>query len=160
MTHFQRTVWFIVFGLMVWLPSAMAQNPYTVETRPSRGFMPSADQLSSPVDTVEPVSGKVHIEIPLASLPRGRANSGFDLNLVYDSHLYDVDPELVPNDTGMYGNWGTQTGYNLVGQGTTGGWHYNIDNLKLVEEVYAGTTAEYPCPADAPRARADRRCPG
>ena len=66
---------------------ASAQDLYQVETRPVRGFMPNMDQLSSPIDHIDPVSGKLHIEIPLASLPRGRAGSGFDLNLVYDSWL-------------------------------------------------------------------------
>jgi hypothetical protein len=48
-----------------------AQNTYNVETRPLRGFMPTADQLTSPVDSIDPVSGKLHLSIPLAALPRG-----------------------------------------------------------------------------------------
>src|SRR5437773_7369636 len=74
------------------LSVATPQNLYTVETTPPRGFMPSADQLASPVDSIDPVSGKLHVEIPLASLPRTRGGFGFDLGLVYDSHLYDIFP--------------------------------------------------------------------
>src|SRR5678815_4445832 len=129
MPHFQRISCFLALVLMVSAQAAMAQDPYSVATRPSRGFMPNADQLSSPVDSIDPVSGKLHIEIPLASLPRGRANSGFDLNLVYDSHMYDVDPAIVLPEPGPYENWAPEIGYSLIGQGTTGGWHYNIDNL-------------------------------
>ena len=75
--------------------SVFGQNPYTVETRPPRGFMPTADQLTSAVDSIDPISGKLHLEIPLASLPRGRAGTGFDLNLIYDSHIYDLVPEIL-----------------------------------------------------------------
>ena len=63
-----------------------------LDTHPARGFMPNTDQLSSPVDNIEVTSGKLHLQIPLASLPRGKGGTGFDLNLEYDSHLYDVAP--------------------------------------------------------------------
>ena len=151
MNYIQRAIGFLVLALLVWVPRAMAQTPYSVDTRPSRGFMPSADQLSSPVDTVEPVSGKVHVDIPLASLPRGRANSGFDLNLVYDSHQYDVDPELLTNVPPEYLWMPPQYGYNIRNVASTGGWHYNIDNLKLEIEEHAGAVNDGPCPDEVPR---------
>src|SRR5258705_13631210 len=82
---------FVLIGLVT---SVAAQNLYTVDTKPPRGFMPTSDQLSSPVDSIDAVNGKLHLQIPLASLPRGKAGSGFDLELNYDSHLYDLLPSL------------------------------------------------------------------
>ncbi len=109
---------------------ASAQDLYQVETRPVRGFMPNMDQLSSPIDHIDPVSGKLHIEIPLASLPRGRAGSGFDLNLVYDSNGYDLFPEMlypVPPYTEAVPAW------RLESQLTSGGWSYNGYRLDIEE---------------------------
>jgi hypothetical protein len=90
---------FSVFGLA----AADAQDLYEVETRPVRGFMPNMDQLSSPIDHIDPVSRKLHLEIPLASLPRGRGGSGFDLNRVYETHSYDLVPEM-PEPMAPYTN--------------------------------------------------------
>src|SRR6058998_3952304 len=69
---------------------AVAQNLYSVDTRPPRGFMPTSDQLASPFDAIDTFNGKLHLQIPLGSLPSGRAGLGFDLDLVYDSHLHDI----------------------------------------------------------------------
>ena len=49
------------------------QYPYAVDTKPSRGIMPNSEQLSGPLDNIDPVTGKLHIQIPLASLPAGNA---------------------------------------------------------------------------------------
>src|SRR6267154_499796 len=114
---------------------ALGQNPYTVETRPPRGFMPTADQLTSPVDSIEPISGKLHLEIPLASLPRERAGTGFDLNLVYDSHLYDLIPDILHPPPNV--NAGPEVAWGLSSY-STGGWHYNIDNLAIEIEQHTG----------------------
>src|SRR5688572_22684746 len=81
----------VTFGLAA-LPAAaqQPQYPYAVDTKPSRGIMPNSEQLSSPLDHIDPVTGKLHIQIPLASLPAGNGGSGFDLAMTYDSHIYDI----------------------------------------------------------------------
>jgi len=107
--------------------SAMAQfnpYPYNFDTRPVRGLMPTADQVASPLDSIEPVTGKLNIQIPLASLPRGRGGSGFDVNLQYDSHLYDL--RIHPQS-------GEST-QKLDNTFTTGGWTYNFQNYRVEEE--------------------------
>src|SRR5262249_33544072 len=73
-----------------------AQGLYDVDTRPPRGFMPTSDQLTSPLDSIDALTGKLHVKVPLASLPRGRGGSGFDVDLIYDSHLYDLAPRIEP----------------------------------------------------------------
>jgi len=111
--------------------------------------MPTADQLTSPVDSIDPISGKLHLEIPLASLQRGRAGTGFDLNLVYDSHLYDLVPEILQPPPNL--NLGPEVAWNLSSY-STGGWHYNIDNLHLDIEGHAGAIDYYPdCTEDSPK---------
>jgi hypothetical protein len=79
MNSFRRISFLLFFASLIGALPIRAENPYSVETKPPRGFMPTADQLTSPIDSIDPVSGKLHLSIPLASLPRGRANSGFDL---------------------------------------------------------------------------------
>ena len=119
--------------------AASAQDFYRVEMRPVRGFMPNMDQLSSPVDHIDPVSRKMHLEIPLASLPKGHGGSGFDLNLVYDSHIWDLMPEPIPPPFPWDQDPNTQpaAGYRLgVAQGTRAGWNFNIDHLTLDLEEF------------------------
>src|SRR5215510_515113 len=100
--------------------------PYNVDTNPPRGVMPNSEQLTDSLDSVDPISGKLHIQIPLASLPEGHAESGFDLSLVYDSHLFNLA--------------GTEVGQNHVGQIiqsalTGGGWQYNFQNYRVQGEA-------------------------
>ena len=149
MIYSKRIVSLFILLMTLRATSVLGQNPYTVETRPPRGFMPTADQLTSPVDSIDPISGKLHLEIPLASLPRGRAGTGFDLNLVYDSHLYDLVPEILQPPPNL--NLDPEVAWNLSSY-STGGWHYNIDNLHLDIEGHAGAINYYPdCTDDSPK---------
>src|SRR5262245_467759 len=100
MTHPVR-----VLSLLILLASFMGvglaqqpQYPYAVDTKPSRGLMPNSEQLSGSLDSIDPISGKLHIQIPMASLPAGNAGSGFDLSLAYDSHLFDLGAGEVAQD--------------------------------------------------------------
>ena len=146
MTILQRT---LLLGCLL-LPAAataVAQNLYQVETRPVRGFMPNMDQISSPIDHIDPVSRKLHLEIPMASLPRGRGGSGFDLSLVYDSNFWDLTPVVLPPPSGFIE---PAAGHTLFGAWS--GWELNIDNLGIdfEEQVQA---AEYTpqCQTPLPR---------
>jgi len=82
MNPLQRTVWFLASldGLL-----RRWHRPYTVRLVFPRLHAVGRSTLH-PVDSIEPVSGKLHMEIPLASLPRG-GRFGIRLSLVYDSHL-------------------------------------------------------------------------
>jgi RHS repeat-associated protein len=115
---------FLMFGSeCVSLKAQQPQYPYAVDTKPSRGLMPNAEQLSGPLDSIDPVTGKLHIQIPLASLPTGNAGSGFDLALTYDSRLYDLGVGEIGGP-----NWLTQT---ITPTLTNGGWSYNFKNYKV-----------------------------
>ena len=132
----RRAILTVTLLFTVGVAAAFAQGLYSVETRPPRGFMPTADQLSSPVDHIEPVSGKLHLEIPLASLSAGRAGIGFDVNLVYDSHEYDVLPSIL-QPIEPYTE--LAEAYQLSSQATTGGWNYNFDNYRIEVESRSDT---------------------
>src|SRR5256885_16584836 len=112
---------FLIVCLLVGASAQTFAQTYNFETRPARGFMPTADQVTTPIDSIDAVNGNLHLQVPLASLPKGRGGWGFDLDLVYDSHLYDV---VVETDY----QW-------LNNQATTGGWNYNFQNARLEGEA-------------------------
>ena len=110
---------------------AQMPDPYVRDTVPVRGLMPYADQISSPIDNIDPVSGKVSLSIPLASIPAGRGGLGFDLALTYDSHIYDLYPYQVPGYDPNDGHALTAI-YSRIGASQTGGgWHYNFKNIRV-----------------------------
>jgi len=120
----------LILGL---LPAATAQSYLEeLDTRPQRGLMPNYDQISSPVDNIEVISGKLNLTIPLASMPRGQGGTGFDLNLQYDSHIYDLFRiyDLFPLPP-TYQEWDVLTTNLLHNVTLTGGWTYNINNYML-----------------------------
>ena len=82
--------------------------------------------MKGPIDSIDPVSGKLHFQIPLASLPPGPAGFGFNLGLVYDSHLYDGRPTSEIDD---YDELTEEL--KLWAHFTTGGWNYNFKNFKI-----------------------------
>src|SRR5262245_34798709 len=125
----------VIFKLFIAVSLASAQQyPYDIDTRPVRGVMPTSDQVTSPFDSIDPVSGKLRLVIPIASLPPGRGGSQFDFNLIYDSHLYDIDVrEREPNDAHV-----------LVPSNTAGNWRYGFSYILEQEERVFGFT-EYDC---------------
>jgi hypothetical protein len=107
------------------LNTASAQSPdFSIDTKPPRGFMPNSEQLSSPVDNIDTVNGKLHIQIPLGSLPRGRGGMGFDWNIHYDSNLYDMTPDLISYPQGQPPQDVRIPVKNLTGPNLDGGWSY------------------------------------
>ena len=147
MTIRNQSIFYLLFLLLLvrTAPEAFAQG-YTVDIKPVRGFMPTADQVSSPIDSIDPVSGKLHTSIPLASLPRGRAGNTFDVTLQYDSHLYDITPQVRDYTIDQYGHTEKGTALVLEGALSTGGWTYNFANFRLdLETRYYESTVEF-CP--------------
>jgi hypothetical protein len=122
--------------------AASAQN---LDTHPMRGFMPNMEQLSSPVDNIDVAGGKLKLQIPLASLPRGKGGTGFDLNLEYESRIFDLDPhtERVWDGQNLvdykYAHIEPITG--------TGGWTYNASNIYIEPELKNEVNENYDCPS-------------
>src|SRR5688572_29464 len=116
------------------------QYPYAVDTKPARGIMPTSEQLSGLLDSIDPIAGKLHIQVPLTSLPAGNAGSGFDLSLVYDSRLYDLVAGEVAD-----GRISQSVSSTLTG----GGWRYNFANYRVEGETrYIPTWEQAVCFAD------------
>src|SRR5438270_849690 len=59
-------------------------------TLPDRGMYPLASQLVSDFETINTATGNLVYQFPLAKLPPGRAGFTADLNLIYNSAIYDV----------------------------------------------------------------------
>src|SRR5688572_25350939 len=111
------SLFFVMFAGFITIVKAQQSYPYGFDTRPQRGFMPSSDQLMSPIDNIDAVTGKLHLQIPLASLPKRRGGFGFDLDLIYDSHIYNMN---------------VSPGHQTLEQASpTGGWSYNFQNYKF-----------------------------
>src|SRR5438094_598889 len=92
--------------------------PYNLDTRPQRGFMPNSSQLATALDTIDAVSGNVKLTVPLASLPPGRAGFSFDLDLVYNSQIYDIEV-----GTSRQNSSGQTVVTQELQTGANGGWH-------------------------------------
>jgi RHS repeat-associated protein len=121
-------VFLLITAIWAGAPIVHAQQPaypYSVDTKPSRGIMPNSEQIVGALDSIDPISRKLHISIPLASLPDGNAGSGFDLALNYDSNQFD----LVAGEAGD--NKVTQYLSTIL---TGGGWHYSFQNYRVEQE--------------------------
>ena len=135
MIHIRRIHLFFLLVIMgVLVASAKAQD-YSVDTKPTRGFMPNFDQLGGPIDNIEVKSGKLHLEIPMASMPPGPGGMGFDINLLYESTLYNTDPMkktfFAPPHNPPYNNLVDVPGKLMYLDNLTGGWTYNFLNYHL-----------------------------
>jgi RHS repeat-associated protein len=96
------------------------------DAQPHRGLMPNTDQLSSSIDNIDTVSGKLHLQIPLATIPKGNGGLGFDLSLEYDSNIYDSASKSAL--------WWQYTPQVPLAQTRNGGWTYNSGNYQLFLE--------------------------
>jgi len=72
-----------------------------IEPVPLRGFIPGYDQLSSSIDNIDITTGKLNLTIPLGLLPNDRGSIGYNLNLYYESNIFDMLPEI--EDLGVDG---------------------------------------------------------
>src|SRR5215213_11514738 len=56
---------------------------------PQRGFQPGASYALSDIETINTTNGNLMLNLPLGKLPAGRGGLSGQLNLHYDSKLYD-----------------------------------------------------------------------
>jgi RHS repeat-associated protein len=102
---------FAVVGIAVSAHGQAANNS------PERGFHAGGSYALSEIETISRSSGELSLNIPLASLPRGRGGLSASVRLLYSSKLWDsyeyiddtdqnpVDASLlIPGDAGE-GNW-------------------------------------------------------
>lgn len=109
------------------------------EIWPTRGLMPNAEQLSSEIDNIDVASGKLHLNLPIASLPAGRGGPGVSVALKYDSRIYNIYPELWP-DPPPDG----RILHFLESAADGAGWSYNLENFSFNEEAKIDEYCNYP----------------
>jgi RHS repeat-associated protein len=126
MQTIHRTYLFFLFILLGGTFSLIrSQN---LDTHPMRGFMPNMEQLSSPLDNIDIAGGKLHLQIPLASLPRGAGGTGFNLNLEYDSRIFDLEQHKEPVWDPNFGTRIFEYAF-MMPITDSGGWTYNYANF-------------------------------
>ncbi len=108
---------------------AQPEYPYDVDTRPRRGFLTDA-MTGSGVDSIDSVSGNLHLQIPIASLAPGPAGSGFALALAYNSSIWQsrvhaTDAELIG---GMLFETVPVLAQTLE---VDAGWRYNFEGYRI-----------------------------
>ena len=127
----------ILFALILSCGMVAGMNAQDVDTRPVRGFMPNMDQLSSSIDNIDVATGKLNLTIPLGSLPRGKGGTGYELNLQYESNIYELEHEsgtICYNDyysglTTCDDDWPGLEHIKRVS--TSGGWRYNSQPYRI-----------------------------
>ena len=102
------TKWHPIVGflLLASLTQGQTQSPQP-DFKATRGLSPNGTYSVSGQDTIDPVSGNMMYQIPITSLPSGRAGFSWDLKLIYNSDVFDQQPG----------------GDQLVAS-LEGGWHY------------------------------------
>jgi hypothetical protein len=127
-----RATFLILNALMfvVAAPPMFGQSfPYEVFPAPG-GVRP--DSLVGAVDSIDPISGGLHMNIPIASLPAG-PGPGFTLGLVYDSQIYSVRQ--------WFDDWPELVFFQQLQ--ATGGWRLNYQNIDISTEAHIFGEALY-----------------
>ena len=122
-----------------------------VEPVPSRGFMPSHDQLSSSIDNIDIATGKLNLTIPLGTLPNSSGGIGYTFNLYYESNIFDMVTNLEvlslnPNDiydlTHIYSATLGATPHNDPER--RGGWRYSTNDQYYTTDDHMTITTDGP----------------
>ena len=74
----------IIVSCMIVVMSAVVHAQVSYE--PERGFSPGMDQLGGSIDNIDAASGRLHLKIPIASLPSGNGGTGVNVP-VEEEHL-------------------------------------------------------------------------
>lgn len=64
---------------------------------PQRGYHPTGTDVDSGMESINSVTGNIHLTVPLASLPPDKSGqAGVQLDLAYNSQMWDVIQEAAP----------------------------------------------------------------
>jgi len=113
---------------------------------PQRGYQPGGSYALSDIETINTTNGNLMLNLPLGRLAPGRGGFSGQLNLHYDSKLYD-------SKTQWYQDWEHLVGgephiaiRNMLVTNNQGGWHYGTGyELQLIDRM-----SQYP-PEIAPQ---------
>ena len=111
----------LFFSLFLLVFSGFAQDA----PNPARGLQTGASYSVSDIETVNMTNGNLMINIPLASLAKGRGSVGNSISLMYNSKLYDNKVQELLNSRGQ------MTSQNTIAESGSGGWKYATNNYFL-----------------------------
>jgi RHS repeat-associated protein len=80
----------MAFALSNATPDAFCQTVIPDSMPSGRGIVPTGTYSVSDIETVDVATGNVFYKIPITSLPPGRAGWSADVNLTYNSQIWDL----------------------------------------------------------------------
>jgi len=92
---------------------------------PQRGIQHGQSYQIGDIETINTTNGNLILNIPLASLPKGRGQTGGGVSLVYNSKLYDTRVEELPDQSQQ------PSLQNVLYESYTSGWRYSANTYKL-----------------------------
>lgn len=120
----------------------------SVETSPERGFFPGRTYAISEIENIDVIAGNVNLNIPITSLPPGRAGMSAGVSLLYNSQIYDIrlDYSKTKEYMGDPLNPVPALTQNLE-ISPRGGWHYGYNSgleleVRPTEGAFADCTLE------------------
>ena len=104
---------------------------------PERGFQPGASYALSDIETINTTNGNLSLHLPLGKLPAGRSGFSGQLNLHYDSKLYDSQLQSYEDWAHPLFNEPRLVVRNMLVTSNEGGWHYGTGySLQLIDRMY------------------------
>jgi YD repeat-containing protein len=108
---------FLVLAVMLVGHAGYGQIKDIGDAGPRRGIAPSGFYSVNQLETINPVSGGVFLNIPITSMPRNQGGGPqFNLNLIYNSAHWDAQIGFV----------GDGSFYYFLSNSPSGGWRYNL----------------------------------
>src|SRR5215213_5444430 len=103
---------------------------------PQRGFQPGASYALSDIETINTTNGNLMLNLPLGKLPAGRGGLSGQLNLHYDSKLYDSKTQWYQDFDHIVMGEPHIAIRNLLVTSDQGGWHYvTAYELQLIDRM-------------------------
>jgi hypothetical protein len=120
--------WFLI---LMFCSAALGQG-----ATPNRGFQPGASYALSDIETINTTNGNLSLHLPLGKLPAGRGGFSGQLNLHYDSKLYDSKTQWYQDwDHVVFGEPHVAI-RNMLVTSNEGGWHYGTGyDLQLIDRM-------------------------
>lgn len=128
--------------LLLFLPlPALGQG-----STPARGFQPGASYALSDIESINTTNGNLMLNLALGKLAPGRGGLSGQLNLHYDSKLYDSRTQYYEDWENLIFGQPQVVVRNMLKTSDEGGWHYGTGyDLQLIDRM-----SQYP-PEIAPQ---------
>ncbi|HEU4837767.1 MAG TPA: hypothetical protein VFS90_25270, partial [Pyrinomonadaceae bacterium] len=103
---------------------------------PARGFQPGGSYALSDIETINTTNGNLILNLALGKLAPGRGGLSGQLNLHYDSKLYDSRSQYYQDWDHPVGGQPQVVTRNMLVTSDQGGWHYGTGyELQLIDRV-------------------------